>query len=1058
VDLGIKIMTIDVLILTSDEVLAAGAIENVKENFGVTPLTLSGAKSIAIGYNQLAKVSKADILCFLHQDARLDFQSHILNIYFEYLKKPGVLGFCGSNKQIPGRQWHECKPTFGGLIQGRGEKAQDLIFSSAGDANFILKGKVGYTPVQTLDGYCLFIQRSVFEQIGGFDEEYIGWHGYDIDLCAKAIAAGYQNYVIHQPSTHFSWGTSGPTLDLALSRFQQKWQKMFDKLNILDVKSVKKPTARKIPAPLRPRKGRLKICVYTICKNELQFVERFAKSCEDADGVYVLDTGSTDGTPDALAKCGVEVEVVPFDGWGTLDEYDKLIAKDKNPWRFDIARNLSIDMCPEDADVLVCIDLDEVLVPGWRKIIEDVWVKGINHLSYFFAWSMENGKPKNCFWYEKIHSRHGYLWASPVHEALVTEHGFKDIRAWTRECLVHHYPDGSKPRSQYLPLLELGVRESTNDARIRFYLGRQYTFENRHQDAINSHTHYLKMPEANCVRERANACMQISQCFGKFKNDALAAKNESLAAEHDRQQFNWLLKAVVEENNQRETWTELADYCRIKGDNILGYWAAKKALAIPETACDGNYLVDPDTWKYKPHDLASLMGWYAGDTHFKEESIQEAWIALSYSPWDGRLEANYRIIQDCMAKQYKKVKIGDCADVDIIILAYSKTDREYNMTKQAIKSLRASSLDVSMRFVVVETNINLRKEQSDSNLFDPDVEVCFPGGTFGFNKYLKAGFDHLGEIKPPAKYLVVMNNDVTLFNPGFMSHMINGLKSVTSASPLGLREATWGLVNRNVPIDENYDINRSVNGWFLMFDRKVLNALSFEQLFPPEFTWYNGDIHYAKLLEKCGYKHGLINAAQALHLQKQSHPLLDGGISPPANRDVMLSIIGVKGKRCAEIGVERGHYSQKILAEGPSALLLVDPWKHQDESIYPKDTSNVDDNEFEKRYQEVQQTLGKDPCVTLYRSYSIEAVKINEDASLDFVYIDAIHTKEAVFEDMCAWWPKVKLGGWLCGHDYQFTGVVEAVRDFCAKENVKLTFVTQETNLATSWAIKKPEK
>jgi len=226
-------MTIDVLILSNDMILFSEASENIKEHFGVTPKVLNGAKSIAEGYNQLAKQSEADILCFMHQDAQINFPLHILEIYFEYLKNPGILGFCGTNKQIPGKQWHECPPTYGGLIQGKGNAAKDLIFSSAADSNIIPRGKVGYNPVQTMDGYCLFVQRSVFEKIGGFDEGYTGWHGYDIDICAKALSMDYQNYVIHQPSTHYSWGSSGPSLDLALTRFKEKWFMKFSELNTL---------------------------------------------------------------------------------------------------------------------------------------------------------------------------------------------------------------------------------------------------------------------------------------------------------------------------------------------------------------------------------------------------------------------------------------------------------------------------------------------------------------------------------------------------------------------------------------------------------------------------------------------------------------------------------------------------------------------------------------------------------------------------------------------------------------------------------------------------------
>lgn len=1045
-------MSIDVLILSNDQVLFSEAAENVKKFFGVTPRVLNDAKSIARGYNTLAKQSDADILCFMHQDARVEFPVNIIYDYFKGLPKVGVLGFCGSARHVPGKQWWECQPTYGALMQGQGDQAKPLTFNFP--TRFTPQGKHGYQPVQTVDGYCLFIKRKVFEQLSGFDEEYKDWHGYDIDICAKALDAGFQNYVIQQPSTHFSWGAGGPELDAALARFKEKWDMRFSELN-RPVKLVE----RTLKAPERKRQGKLKIVVYTICRDELQFVEKFVNSCADADGIYVLDTGSTDGTPDALAALGVNVEVKPFDRWKTLEEYDKLVAEGKNPWRFDIARNLSIDMCPDDADILVCIDMDEVLVPGWRKVIEDTWVPGTNHMSYLFAWSMNGDKPHHCFWYEKFHSRHEYVWVSPVHEAIVPKHGVTDHRAGVKTCLVHHYPDGRKSRGQYLPLLELAVREAPNDPRVRFYLGREYTFNGRHQDAIDSHKHLLNMPNAQTARERANACQQIAACYGYLKDTT--------------QQFNWLLRAVTEVPGQREPWVDLADFCRLTGDHVLSYWAAKKALAIPVSACDDNYLVDPACWKEKPHDIASVSAWWGWKADQREEAMQEAWEALGYSPWDGRLEANYRLMQNLLAKPSAVKEIA----VDVIILAYSKTEKEYKMTKEAIQSLRNSSPGVGMRFVVVETNTKLAEESfADKVLFGEDVKTIFPPGPFGFNKFLNFGYGLLqGELHSLAKYVVCMNNDVTMFNPGFMSHMLEGMKSVSSASPLGLREATWGLVNRNVPIDENYDINRAVNGWFLMFDKRILNALPFEKLFPPEFTWYNGDIHYARLLDQCGYKHGMINAAQALHLQKQSHPLRtpeQGPTGPtgsavqvdapgpigPADRNAMLKLLGLKGKSCVEVGTGKGEYAELILAEDPKLLLLVDPWKHQDYAVYPQnDSNNVDDAEFERRLQGIKQKFDNDPRVVICRAFSVQAAKLHERRSLDFVYIDAVHTTSAVAEDVRTWWPLVKSGGWMCGHDYSHPDVAAAVNEFVKQNCLTLTFVTKEDGPATSWGLRKPE-
>ena len=81
----------------------------------------------------------------------------------------------------------------------------------------------------------------------------------------------------------------------------------------------------------------MKVCVYAICKNESQFVDRWMDSMCEADAVYVLDTGSTDDTVERLRARGAIVE-----------------TETVSPWRFDVARNRSLEMVPDDADICVC--------------------------------------------------------------------------------------------------------------------------------------------------------------------------------------------------------------------------------------------------------------------------------------------------------------------------------------------------------------------------------------------------------------------------------------------------------------------------------------------------------------------------------------------------------------------------------------------------------------------------------------------------------------------------------------------------------------------------------
>lgn len=85
-----------------------------------------------------------------------------------------------------------------------------------------------------------------------------------------------------------------------------------------------------------------KICVYAIAKDEEKNVERWVESMRPADHIIVLDTGSTDNTVELLRSLGVEVHEKTYDHF-----------------RFDIARNDSLDLIPDEYNIRVCIDLDE---------------------------------------------------------------------------------------------------------------------------------------------------------------------------------------------------------------------------------------------------------------------------------------------------------------------------------------------------------------------------------------------------------------------------------------------------------------------------------------------------------------------------------------------------------------------------------------------------------------------------------------------------------------------------------------------------------------------------
>ncbi len=68
--------------------------------------------------------------------------------------------------------------------------------------------------------------------------------------------------------------------------------------------------------------------------------------------------------------------------------------------------------------------------------------------------------------------------------------------------------------------------------------------------------------------------------------------------------------------------------------------------------------------------------------------------------------------------------------------------------------------------------------------------------------------------------------------------------------------------------------------------------------------------------------------------------------------------------------------------------------------------------------------------MTLLRKTSVNGAEIINDGYFDIVYIDGDHTYDAVRNDLDAWSSKVRPGGILCGDDYKWLGVRQAVLEF----------------------------
>lgn len=357
---------------------------------------------------------------------------------------------------------------------------------------------------------------------------------------------------------------------------------------------------------------KLKIAVYTICKDESQFVSRFMESVKhEADMVIVTDTGSSDNTVELLLSEGAIVH--------------KCIVK---PWRFDIPRNVSLSFVPDDVDVCVCIDLDEVLSPGWRAAIERVWKKDeTTRLRYPYAWSTnEDGSPAVSFYYDKIHDRKNYRWVLPVHEvATYSSPTGHEIFAQTDEFRLTHKPDPSKSRSSYLPLLEMAAKEKPDDDRTSHYLGREYLFYGMYDKSIAELTRHLSLPSAKWNSERCASMRYIGR--------SLFAQGKLKEAE---KQF---LVACAEASDEREPWYELTRNYYFQQNWPGVYYAGKMALSI-EVRTYG-YISLPECWNGDIEDFTSIGAWNIG---LKSEALELANKALSFKPNDTRIQNNVKLM------------------------------------------------------------------------------------------------------------------------------------------------------------------------------------------------------------------------------------------------------------------------------------------------------------------------------------------------------------------------------------------------------------------------------
>lgn len=524
----------------------------------------------------------------------------------------------------------------------------------------------------------------------------------------------------------------------------------------------------------------MKIAVYTIAKNEEQFIQRWADSCKEADYRLIVDTGSTDNTLATAELAGCHTASIVVD-----------------PWRFDDARNASLMLIPPDIDYCIALDADEVLVPGWRQEIEKV-AAGTTRPRYKYVWSWNSdGSEGLTYSGDKIHSRHGYRWTHPVHEVLTPT--ITEVQNWTN-LQIHHYPDTSKSRSQYLPLLELAVQERPDDDRNRFYLGRELMFNGRNEEAKVHFVRHLEL--SSWAPERATCMRYLGRVTGEREK--------------------WTLRACAEAPYRREPWVDLAMFYYEQRNWPACYSASVNALRLVEKPLE--YLCEAEAWGALPHDLAAVSAWNLG---LKLVALDHGSDALALSPDDSRLREN-------VASMYRGLR---CSDVIAVI----PTKSNFVGLEQVVDDLIGDHAVIKIVVVADGSSAFAAVNKMFAGFADDRIEVFEAGlddDTSGIHYMWNLCF-HL-QMKFPDAHCLFLNDDVEIKN----------LSASTLAGFLDVKKE-FGLIcpnydgrnSQNVVVETDttcrgrYDGTGGMAGFCMMLSSDLCHDWRFDE----RMKWWYGD-------------------------------------------------------------------------------------------------------------------------------------------------------------------------------------------------------------------------
>ena len=328
-------------------------------------------------------------------------------------------------------------------------------------------------------------------------------------------------------------------------------------------------------------RDKIVLTVYSICKNEINNVERFLNGFSKADYLCILDTGSTDGTWEYLQEA--------------KNKYPNLIIDQKiiTPWRYDTARNESMKLIPEDTTMYFMADLDEeIKEDNWPTEVKNGWTPLFDRGMYNYHRDLDdNGNILRTIKEYRIHSKEWTHWINIVHEAIVKEN--EEKRFFIETCTpinitVWHY--SKHQETNYCELCEQDLEEYPNDWMMRLQLAIEYEVRKEYDKAIEHFKYILSHHENNLQS------FEIARCF-----NGLARYN------YKNQNYKQAEKLFLEGRLTCQTFTDnYIEAMEMYFNTKQYYKAVELGLAALENCKESQWCGNYDINNYYPFYIIGL--------------------------------------------------------------------------------------------------------------------------------------------------------------------------------------------------------------------------------------------------------------------------------------------------------------------------------------------------------------------------------------------------------------------------------------------------------------------